>query len=322
MADRRWPDGHDQPSDYWISNLPADTEPERLARLARLRRMIELDYKQLDEASRGGHGTDGAGLPPLEADEAGLALAAPPAPHDRQPGRVRRVPSGGWPSHANATPPRGSWPSSPASGSGTRCRRGCGSSPRGSSIARFSCCSRTSPRRSAGAPAPWPTSWRRCGRCLPTRCGCRRRIAAIRTPSWSGSSPRCPGIREALLRDAQAICDGDPAAHVGRRGHPRYPGFFATASTGSPRAARGARSPWSRGCSPRTPTATPGSTSIRRRGSAASFAIDHGTGIVIGETAVLGDRVKLYQGVTLGALSVDKAIAGRPSGIRRSATTS
>ena len=42
-----WPEGHEAPSDYWISNLPADTEPERLARLARLRWMIELDYKQL-----------------------------------------------------------------------------------------------------------------------------------------------------------------------------------------------------------------------------------------------------------------------------------
>jgi SRSO17 transposase len=42
-----WPEGHDAPSDYWISNLPAATEPERLARLARLRWMIELDYKQL-----------------------------------------------------------------------------------------------------------------------------------------------------------------------------------------------------------------------------------------------------------------------------------
>jgi SRSO17 transposase len=42
-----WPEGHDQPSDYWISNLLADTEPEQLARLARLRWKIELDYKQL-----------------------------------------------------------------------------------------------------------------------------------------------------------------------------------------------------------------------------------------------------------------------------------
>ena len=42
-----WPEGHEQPSDYWISNLPEDTEPEQLASLARLRWKIELDYKQL-----------------------------------------------------------------------------------------------------------------------------------------------------------------------------------------------------------------------------------------------------------------------------------
>ncbi len=42
-----WPEGRDAPIDYWISNLPADTKPERLARLARLRWMIELDYRQL-----------------------------------------------------------------------------------------------------------------------------------------------------------------------------------------------------------------------------------------------------------------------------------
>lgn len=39
------------------------------------------------------------------------------------------------------------------------------------------------------------------------------------------------------------------------------------------------------------------------------FFIDHGTGIVIGETTIIGDNVKLYQGVTLGALSVDKSLA-------------
>jgi len=42
-----WPKGACEPSDYWISNLPANTKPERLARLARLRWKIELDYKQL-----------------------------------------------------------------------------------------------------------------------------------------------------------------------------------------------------------------------------------------------------------------------------------
>jgi len=42
-----WPEGRAAPTDYWLSNLPEDTEPERLARLARLRWKIELDYKQL-----------------------------------------------------------------------------------------------------------------------------------------------------------------------------------------------------------------------------------------------------------------------------------
>lgn len=39
-----------------------------------------------------------------------------------------------------------------------------------------------------------------------------------------------------------------------------------------------------------------------------SFFIDHGTGVVIGETAIIGNRVKVYQGVTLGALSVSKEL--------------
>jgi SRSO17 transposase len=42
-----WPDSEEQPTGCWLSNLPADAEPERLARLARLRWRIELDYKQL-----------------------------------------------------------------------------------------------------------------------------------------------------------------------------------------------------------------------------------------------------------------------------------
>jgi serine O-acetyltransferase len=42
-----------------------------------------------------------------------------------------------------------------------------------------------------------------------------------------------------------------------------------------------------------------------------SFFIDHGTGVVIGETTVIGNNVKIYQGVTLGALSVKKALAGK-----------
>lgn len=42
-----WPEDRDAPTDYWFSNLPEDSSPERLARLARLRWTIELDYRQL-----------------------------------------------------------------------------------------------------------------------------------------------------------------------------------------------------------------------------------------------------------------------------------
>jgi len=42
-----WPEAAETPSDYWLSNLPADTPAERLARLARLRWTVELDYRQL-----------------------------------------------------------------------------------------------------------------------------------------------------------------------------------------------------------------------------------------------------------------------------------
>lgn len=42
-----WPEGSEAPTDYWLSNLPADAKPERLARLARMRWKIELDYRQL-----------------------------------------------------------------------------------------------------------------------------------------------------------------------------------------------------------------------------------------------------------------------------------
>jgi SRSO17 transposase len=42
-----WPEDQEEPTDYWISNLPGDTPPERIARLARMRWKMELDYKQL-----------------------------------------------------------------------------------------------------------------------------------------------------------------------------------------------------------------------------------------------------------------------------------
>src|SRR6185369_1656661 len=47
-----------------------------------------------------------------------------------------------------------------------------------------------------------------------------------------------------------------------------------------------------------------------------SFFIDHGTGVVIGETCVIGNSVKIYQGVTLGALSLARGVPGKTSGKR------
>ncbi len=47
-----------------------------------------------------------------------------------------------------------------------------------------------------------------------------------------------------------------------------------------------------------------------------SFFIDHGTGVVIGETCVIGNNVKLFQGVTLGALSLARGVPGKTGGKR------
>jgi len=114
------------------------------------------------------------------------------------------------------------------------------------------------------------------------------------------------GVRAALLLDAQAIYDGDPAAHSRDEVILAYPGFAATAVY------RLAHTLHTIG----VPLVSRLLTELAHRDTGidihpgaqigASFAIDHGTGIVIGETAVLGARVKLYQGVTLGALSVTK----------------
>jgi serine O-acetyltransferase len=120
-----------------------------------------------------------------------------------------------------------------------------------------------------------------------------------------------PAIREALMLDAQAIDAGDPAAVGVDEVIIAYPGFLATAVH------RVASSLHGMGVAllPRLLTEVAHTkTGIDIHPNAQigqSFAIDHGTGIVIGATAVLGDRVKLYQGVTLGAASVRKELAGK-----------
>jgi serine O-acetyltransferase len=117
-----------------------------------------------------------------------------------------------------------------------------------------------------------------------------------------------PAIRDALLLDARAICEGDPAAQSVDEVILAYPGFFATAVHRVAHALCALGIP----LFPRLLAEVAHSkTGIDIHPGARigpSFAIDHGTGIVIGETAVLGARVKLYQGVTIGAASVSKGL--------------
>ncbi len=120
-----------------------------------------------------------------------------------------------------------------------------------------------------------------------------------------------PSLRKRLRLDVDAAMKGDPAAQSREEVILAYPGVEAVLVhrlahelfvRGVPLLPR-MMSEWVHG---RTgidihPGATIG----------ASFFIDHATGVVIGETCVIGDRVKIYQGVTLGAMSVRKEEAHR-----------
>ena len=114
---------------------------------------------------------------------------------------------------------------------------------------------------------------------------------------------KIPKIREYIETDVQAAFDGDPAAYNKDEIIFTYPGLFATLT------ARIAHELYLLNIPliPRIMTEYahsqtgidihPGTTIGKY------FFIDHGTGIVIGETTIIGDHVKIYQGVTLGALS-------------------
>lgn len=120
-----------------------------------------------------------------------------------------------------------------------------------------------------------------------------------------------PAIYRMLMIDAEAILKFDPAARSLEEVLLAYPGFYATAVHRLSHAlfkSQVAVLPrlFSEYAHRQTgidihPGATIGE----------AFAIDHGTGIVIGETTVIGQHVKIYQGVTLGALSVDKGYANK-----------
>ncbi|EFM09451.1 Serine O-acetyltransferase [Paenibacillus curdlanolyticus YK9] len=114
---------------------------------------------------------------------------------------------------------------------------------------------------------------------------------------------RVPALRAVLATDVQAAYDGDPAASNTSEIIFSYPGLFAV---GIYRAAHELHS-LSVPLIPRIMTEYAHNlTGIDIHAGAKighSFFIDHGTGVVIGETTVIGNRVKIYHGVTLGALS-------------------
>ena len=119
-----------------------------------------------------------------------------------------------------------------------------------------------------------------------------------------------PDLYGQIRLDGEAIVAGDPAAESLDEVISAYPGFLAIAVH---RVAHEIHRLGVRVLPRLLAEVAHTRTGIDIHPGAAigrGLCIDHGTGLVIGETAVIGDEVKLYQGVTLGALSVAKSAAG------------
>lgn len=115
-----------------------------------------------------------------------------------------------------------------------------------------------------------------------------------------------PRIQELLLKDVQAGFDGDPAAQSKEAVIACYPGLYAIFVYRIAHELYRREVPFI----PRIMTEYAHSRTGIDINSGATigeyFFIDHGTGVVVGETTIIGNHVKLYQGVTLGALSTRK----------------
>jgi len=120
---------------------------------------------------------------------------------------------------------------------------------------------------------------------------------------------RAPEAFEQLVVDAEAIIRYDPASTCVEEIILCYPGFYCISVYRMAHILQQLKVPFL----PRVMAEYAHSkTGIDIHPGAkigSPFFIDHGTGIVIGETAVIGEHVKLYQGVTLGALTVEKSMA-------------
>jgi len=129
-----------------------------------------------------------------------------------------------------------------------------------------------------------------------------------------------PGVRKILATDIQASYQGDPAAKSFDEIIFSYPGIYAMAVYRIAHKLFEYDVP----LLPRIMTEHAHSvTGIDIHPGAEigeSFVIDHGTGVVIGETTVIGQNVRIYQGVTLGALSIPKDSGDQFRGRKRHPT--
>lgn len=125
---------------------------------------------------------------------------------------------------------------------------------------------------------------------------------------WNEYIQKLPGLLEKINLDAVAIATNDPAANSVEEVYLSYPGFFAIAVY------RLSHEFYKMGLPlvPRLMTECAHKltgTDINPGAQIGdSFFIDHATGVVIGETTVIKNNVKIYQGVTLGALYVEREL--------------
>lgn len=121
-----------------------------------------------------------------------------------------------------------------------------------------------------------------------------------------------PAVKKLLIKDIEAIYEGDPAAKCHQEVLICYPGFYAISIYRIANVLYRLKVP----LIPRIMTEfAHEKTGVDIHAGATIgeyFCIDHGTGIVIGETTTIGDRVKIYQGVTLGAKSFKVDENGNP----------
>lgn len=121
-----------------------------------------------------------------------------------------------------------------------------------------------------------------------------------------------PSVHKMLIKDAHAAFDGDPAAQSHEEVIFSYPGFYAVFVYRVAHLLYMAKVPFIPRMMSEFAHAQTGIDINPGAKIGEYFFIDHGTGVVIGETSEIGNHVKIYQGVTLGALSLRKgqALAG------------